>query len=267
MKKIFVILLSVLCGCKSIPYEPDKRWFVDEDLVYERGSALSSEYLQKYAPDFLKELKDILPWVVRIEVKHSFADGGYSSNHGTGLILKEGKVLTANHVVTQRVSGPVEIVLTLIDGRIFPATIERQGELDWAFLQMDVGTELSLLESPVTLADAKAGETAVFLGYPARIGLDKKGQVQSFNKGMPSKGVPADQLLPMLVVATAADLEAMKLDPLAGFPPVGGMSGGPIFNLQGQLIAVQHAVSKTSDDATGKVLYYKIDATPVQKCL
>lgn len=262
MKKPLILLLGTLCAGMALASEAERRWFVDTNLVYEHGSALSTEYLKEHAPEFSKTLEGILPWVVRIEARHSFKDGGYSSNHGTGIILKGGKVLTANHVVTQNVDGRIEIILTLADGRIFPATIEKQGEKDWARLQMEVGAENQLLESPIALADAKPGETAVFLGYPAQLGLDGKGQVQSFNKGDKAQNVLADKLNPMLVVASAEDLEAMALDPLAGFPPVGGMSGGPIVNLQGQLIAVQHSVSKTTEDATGKVLYYTIDAVP-----
>ncbi len=123
---------------------------------------------------------------VRIEVRHSFEGNGHKSNHGTGIILKGGKVLTANHVLTENVTGEtLQVVLTLADGRILFASIEKQGEKDWARLQ------------------------------------------------------------------------------LAGFPPSGGMSGGPVLNLQGQLIGVQHSVSKTTEDATGKILYCKIDAVPV----
>lgn len=264
MKKYNILMLGLLCAGVVLAAGKERRWFVGPNLVYERGSALSSEYLTEHAPDFSGKLKEILPWVVRIEVRNAFKDGGYSSNHGTGIILKGGKIYTANHVITQNVEGKIEVILTLPDGRIFPASVERQGKRDWACLQMQVSEEdKTLLESPIVMTDAKLGETAVFLGFPARLGLDQEGQVQSFNKGDKAQGIPADKLSPMLVVASAEDLDAMTFTPLAGFPPVGGMSGGPIFNLQGQMIAVQHSVSKTTEDATGKILYYKIDATPV----
>ncbi len=66
----------------------------------------------------------------------------------------------------------------------------------------------------------------------------------------------------MLVVTSVVDPEAMTLKPLAGFPPVGGMSGGPVLNAKGEVIAVQKSVSKTTDNATGKVLYYVVNAVP-----
>ena len=258
-------MLGMGCVGMVLAAESERRWFVDGNLVYERGSALSSEYLQKHAPGFSGKLERILPWVVRIEVRHSFEGNGYKSNHGTGIILKDGKVLTAGHVLTENVTGEtLQVVLTLADGRIFSASVEKQGEKDWARLQMEIpdGQE-NLLESPIVMKAATPGETAVFIGYPARLGLDGKGQVKSFHKGDEAQGISADKLAPMLVVASAEDLDAMTLKPLAGFPPVGGMSGGPIFNLKGQLVGVQHSVSTTTDNATGGVLYYKIDAVPV----
>jgi hypothetical protein len=65
-----------------------------------------------------------------------------------------------------------------------------------------------------------------------------------------------------LVVTSVVDPEAMTLKPLAGFPPVGGMSGGPVLNAKGEVIAVQISVSKTTDNATGQVLYYVVNAVP-----
>ena len=53
----------------------------------------------------------------------------------------------------------------------------------------------------------------------------------------------------------------MSLKPLAGFPPIGGMSGGPVFNLKGEVIGVQVSVSKTQD-GNGKILMYRINAVP-----
>lgn len=264
MKRFWILILTVWCAGMALTDEGDRRWFVDKNLVYERGSALSSEYLQEHSPGFSKKLESILPWLVRIEVRHSFIEGGYISNHGTGIILKGGKVLTANHVLTENVKeGKTEIILSLMDGRILTALIDEQGERDWARLQMNIpdGQE-DLLASPIALEEASPGETVVFLGYPAQLGLDAQGHVKPFHKGDKEQRIPADKLRPMLVVAVTEDLEAMTLKPLAGFPPVGGMSGGPLFNLKGHLIGVQHSVSTTTDNTTGGVLYYKIDATP-----
>jgi len=39
------------------------------------------------------------------------------------------------------------------------------------------------------------------------------------------------------------------------------MSEGPILNIKGEVVGVQHGVTKTTDNATGKILSYRIDAT------
>jgi len=257
-------LFFILCMATSALAAEETRWFVNQNLVYERGTELSEQYLKQHAPDFSKKLPALLPWVVRIEVQHSFTGNGYSSNHGTGVILENGAVLTAHHVLTENVGdGKIKVILTLVDGRVFPAVLEKHGKKDWAHLRLNPeAVPDELLHSPIRIEVPISGETAVFFGYPAQLGMDKQGRVQPFHKGHKKEAIPASSLSPMLVVASVEDREAMKLKPLAGFPPAGGMSGGPIFNLNGCLIAVQHSVSKTTDNATGGILYYKIDAVP-----
>lgn len=244
--------------------DKSRQWFVDTNLVYEQGSLLSTKYLEKKAPSFANKLQDILPWIVRIEVQHGITKDGYTSNHGTGVILKGGQVITARHVLTKNVKdlkAKTKILLTTVDGRVFEATVITKGKKDWMSLQMKLtDKQETMRHSPIRMAQPVAKETAVFLGYPARLGLDETGKVQSFHKG--NKKIPVSKLNPMTVVGMVSDTQAMTLKPLAGFPPVGGMSGGPVFNLKGEVIAAQHSVTKTTSDATGEVLHYTIDTVP-----
>ena len=240
-------------------------WFVDSTLVYERGNQLSQQYLAKNAPGFSKQHEQILPWIVRVEFQHDITEESVTSNHGTGVILKGGLVLTAKHVMTEHIKDPsaeTRIFLTTVDGRVFPASVVKSGKKDWVVLKMEIAPEQeAMLNSPIKIAKPAAKETCVFLGYPARLGIDKQGKVQAFHKGDLKNNIPVSQLNPMVVVGAVTDTEALYINPLAGFPPVGGMSGGPVFNLKGEVIAVQKAITKTADDATGKVLSYRIDAT------
>jgi hypothetical protein len=112
------------------------------------------------------------------------------------------------------------------------------------------------------LGSATEGETAIFFGYPALVGLNAEGEVLPFRKGDAQAGSQVSALSPMLIVSSVLDAEAMTLDPIAGFPPVGGMSGGPVLNSRGQVIGVQVSVSKTTDNATGRTLYYRLNAVP-----
>jgi S1-C subfamily serine protease len=249
-------------------------WFVDQNLVYERGNELSQEYLHHHEPEFESIRKKILPWIVRIEAQHSFEKNKFTSNHGTGTILKGGLVVTAHHVFTKNIppkNKKLKILITLNDGRVFPATLLKHGSSDWILLKMDLKNAPSgkLTQSPIILRPPRQHETGIFFGYPARLGLDQQGKVQSFHKGSPKtkkkKKIPTSRLNPMTVVASVTNTKTMTLTPLAGFPPVGGMSGGPIFSLKGEVIAVQHSVTTTTDNATGKILSYRIDATPINE--
>ncbi len=249
---VAVIASGALCvGCSLSP-KLEKRWFIDEDYVYELGSALSAEYLKEHAPKFAKRLDGLLPWVVRIEVQHSRTEGAYLVNHGTGILLEGGQVLTAAHVLTENVTGGVsKIFLTQLDGRVLRAEVDRYGAKDWAFLRIlsEEGVSPPPI-SPIEVGTATDGETVISFGYPAMVGRNAEGRVLLFHGS------------PMLIVSSVRDAEAMTLDPIAGFPPVGGMSGGPILNSRGQVIGVQSTVTKTTDDVTGRLLYYRLNAVP-----
>lgn len=263
----FAGCVLVCCFCwSSVASGQDRQWFVDPDLVCQQGSALSVKYLEKHSPEFLKRLKSVLPWVVRIEARHTFIPNGYSSNHGSGILLADGRILTARHVLEENVSDdPLELVVTLADGRVFQAELERPGEEDWALLKItDASNHADILDSKIERAEAQVGQPTVLAAYPARQGLDEQGKLRSFNKGDPAQGIAVSQLNPALVVSSVETLQPMSLKPLAGFPPIGGMSGGPIFNLKGEVIGVQVSVSKTQD-GNGKVLMYRINAVPANR--
>jgi len=256
----------------SLSAEDSNPWFVNQNLIYERGDALSQQYLRDEAPEFSNIKKKTLPWIVRIEAQYAFKKNTFQSNHGTGIILKGGRVITAKHIFTKNVPADNKkllILLTKTNGQVLQATLEKKGLRDWALLKITppktakAKNQQQLLESPIKIRNPKEGETAIFWGYPARLGLDQKGKVQSFHKGNFLKKITTSQLTPMTVVSTVSEPLAMYLAPRAGFPPVGGMSGGPILNLKGELIGVQHSVTKTTDNATGKIIAYRIDAVPV----
>ena len=258
----------ILCGVlstlftSSLSAEDEQTWFIDPNSIYEQGNALSLEYLQKKSPRFLRVLKKALPWIVRIEAQHSFKKKGFTSNHGTGIILKGGKVITAFHIFTNNIPAnneKIKVQLTLTDGRVFSARIMQHGHRDWAMLQINNPQDLT--QSPIVLSTPKKDETTIFLGYPAQLGIDNHGKIQSFYKQDKINKIATSRLNPTTVVASISDPKIMTLKPIAGFPAVGGMSGGPILNIKGEVVGVQVGITKTAEKASGKILSYRIDAT------
>ena len=258
------IASGALCLGGCLHPNLEEHSFIDEGFLFEHGSALSAAYLEKHKPDFAEQLEELQQWVVRIEVQHSPSEGAYKSNHGTGVLLGDNQVLTAKHVLHQNVTGSIStILLTQTNGRVLRAEVERHGTEDWTLLRVLRAEGAPVLKpSPIELGNPTEGETAILFGYPARVGLSAEGEVLPFLKGDAQAGSTGNALAPMLVVGSVLNAKAMTLAPLAGFPPVGGMSGGPVLNSKGHLIGVQVSVSKTTDNLTGRTLHYRINAVP-----
>jgi S1-C subfamily serine protease len=261
---IATIASGALCLAGLLYPNLEEHWFIDEDYLFEHGSALSVAYLKEHTPEFAKRLEELQQWVVRIEVQHSASEGAYSSNHGTGILLGDSQILTAKHVLHENVTGEIsKILLTQPNGRVLRAEVDRQGTEDWTLLRILLAEGAPALNnSPIELGKATEGETAIFFGYPAMVGLSAEGEVLPFRKGDAQTESAGSALAPMLVVGSVLDAKAMTLAPLAGFPPVGGMSGGPVLNSKGQVIGVQVSVSKTTDNQTGRTLHYRLNAVP-----
>ncbi len=279
-----VLLLVEFGVCFSLSaqeqgFANQRDFFVDSNLVCEKGTELSKTFLKASEPEFARQLPDLFRWIARVEVRHRISDKGFASNHGSGVILADGQVLTARHVLEQNVEDgdkeKLKILLTMNDGRVFEATVQTRGELDWALLKISsplqdsqtgsVPDSKQTVHSPIKLALPKPSATLVFMGYPARLGLDAAGKARSFNRGDPGKKIPVTRLDPCLVVGKgrsgSRELPGnLVLDPVAGFPPLGGMSGGPIFDLTGAVVGIQIGVTQTTADATGEVLVYRVDA-------
>lgn len=146
------------------------------------------------------------------------------SSLGTGFLIdKNGYILTNNHVIERA----AEVVVTFRDKRRFPAKIiGRDKSLDLALLQLKGGPTIENLK-PATLGNStstRIGESVFAIGNP--FGLQHtvtSGIISAKNRTI---GIgPFDNFL--------------QTDASINF----GNSGGPLFNLKGEVIGINTAIN------------------------
>jgi hypothetical protein len=106
------------------------------------------------------------------------------------------------------------------------------------------------------LAAPRAGSSVVLLGYPAGVGFRPDGRL-AFDG---DEGRTA--LAPQVMLGRVSDAHEVDVLPLVGCVPEGGMSGGPVVDDAGRLIAVLSSVSHTHSNADVRIL---VEAAPLDR--
>lgn len=183
--------------------------------------------------------------------------------NGSGTIIRaDGLVLTNEHVV--RNSEDIEVIL--FDGQARRATVRgADARSDLAVLKLD--TEGLPAAQMCDWGSVARGQWSLALGNPYGLCRDGKlsvsvGVVSNINRRLPGLGEADDRLYPDMLQTTAAI-----------YP---GNSGGPLFNIRGELLAVVTAVhTRTADDeglgfaiplnpAKRRVIEHLLEGKPVQ---
>lgn len=186
-------------------------------------------------PDWVELAERVGPSVVAIDVR---TRGG--AGQGSGVILgEEGRIVTNHHVV----AGGVELVVTLWDGRLYPASI----------VGTDVATDLAVIvldDPPDDLQPAELGDSdAVRVGDPVAafgnpLGLSHTmttGVVSALDRPVTTQGtLPGQQ-------ATYVTTNAIQVD--AAINP--GNSGGPLFDAAGRVIGINSSIASMPTGAGG----------------
>jgi len=151
--------------------------------------------------------------------------------YGAGLVVRtDGRILTALHVV----AGAIRIQVRVADGRSFSASVfARDEEIDLALLRLDA-EGLDLFVPP--MGDDRAmeiGETVLAVGNP--FGLP----------GSVSAGILSGRDRTNVVEENRAAL--LQTD--AAINP--GSSGGPLFNLRGEVVGLVNAILTRSGGDQG----------------
>jgi len=188
-------------------------------------------------PDWVELAERAGPSVVAIDVRTRSGAG-----QGSGVIVtEEGRIVTNNHVV----AGGVELVVTLWDGRLYPASI----------VGTDVATDLAVIvidDPPDDLQPAELGDSdAVRVGHAVAAIGNPLGLSHTMTTGVVSAldrpvttveqgSLPGQQ-------ATYVTTNAIQVD--AAINP--GNSGGPLFDAAGRVIGINSSIASMPTGAGG----------------
>ena len=239
------VALGMLCGGSTLLRGP-------LHLGSSASAQTRSEPPPLPAPDPLQQLSDrfeaiaskVAPAVVAVEaVKPAKTTTTGKSKpveeSGSGVIVKfEGRpgyvVITNNHVVAQ--APPEKVTVHAADGRLFrPSQVLSDPETDLAILVLDAATNLT----PATLGNsdnAKVGRWVLAVGSP--FGLNQSvthGIISARDRGQVNLG------------STIRIKEFLQTD--AAINP--GSSGGPLVDLQGEVIGINTAIASHNGNNSG----------------
>jgi len=169
-----------------------------------------------------------------VDIRVSLAQG---EAEGSGVILTaDGNILTNNHVVA---GATGTITVTLADGTEHPAKVVGVSpSYDLAVIKMEGVSGLP----PATLgnsADLQVGQQVVAIGSPQGLsGTVTTGIVSAFDRTVQVQGEDG----------TAVVYNGLQTDA----PINQGNSGGPLVNLQGQVVGINSAIA-TAGDSSGSI--------------
>ncbi len=170
-----------------------------------------------------------------VDIRVTLAQG---TAEGSGVILTaDGDVLTNNHVVAGS-TGNIEV--TLSDGSQHPATVVGTSpSYDLAVLKLQGVSGLT----PATLGQSSSvqvGEQVVAIGSPQGLtGTVTSGIVSALNRTVQVQGE----------TGAAVVYNGLQTDA----PINQGNSGGPLVNLDGQVIGINSAIDTGSTQSTGSI--------------
>ena len=260
LRKAGLILVSLALGAGlCFAYLQHSGAFHRQALSIDSGPSLATDYpvfspYQQYAvsqrlldnylqDDVLAEvLEAAKPAVVRIKVYLKQSGGAFQTAYGSGVLMGSPPVvLTAAHVLTALQNDPsAEAVAVLADGRNVPIELLEVGSdgADWATLSPTKAGALDGLPSLMPGRRDSTDDRLLVLGYPAQAGVDKDGNVVA-------DATKSEQALAPLGLVAAPYGNSLRV--IAGMPPAGGMSGGPVINLRGQVVGNVHGWAHTGD--------------------
>ncbi len=179
---------------------------------------------------------------VRVEVIFNERDGHSQQVLASGVVVDDRYVITAGHSLHNIKDYRFEVIGR--DGTIHNArlldwdyALYETRSRDWAVLELSDGQSLP----SVGIAKSEVGELAIVFGFPDGIGLDVEGHVAQGGSSK-SRGF----LSALTTLARVTEQSPLVMKPEAGCIPIGGLSGGPVFNGRGEAFAIFVSVSRST---------------------
>ncbi|GAA2724412.1 S1C family serine protease [Cellulomonas aerilata] len=190
-------------------------------------------------PDWVDLADTVGPSVVAIDVRTQAGSGA-----GSGVIVTtDGRIVTNHHVVGGAARGG--IVVTLSDGRMFPASIVGTDQpTDLAVITLDDPPDDLVAATLGNSEDVQVGDPVAAIGNP--LGLSHTvttGIVSALDRPVSTTEraqTPGQQVVP--VVTNAIQVDA-PINP--------GNSGGPLFDARGRVIGINSSIASMPSGAGG----------------
>jgi S1-C subfamily serine protease len=163
-------------------------------------------------------------------------------SQGSGVVVDgRGYIITNNHVISEAAASPDKFKLTVIfnDGKETPANlVGRDPETDLAVLKVDNVDKLTVAR----LGDStklRVGDQVMAAGAPLGLrSTDTQGIISALHRAVPLSGEGSD---------TKTVIDAVQTDASINH----GNSGGPLVNMNAEVIGINTASKSLSDSASG----------------
>ena len=163
-------------------------------------------------------------------------------SQGSGVVIDgRGYIITNNHVISEAAASPDKFKLSVIfnDGKSTPANlVGRDPETDLAVLKVDNVDKLSVAR----LGDSdklRVGDQVMAAGAPLGLrSTDTQGIISALHRAIPLSGEGSD---------TKTVIDAVQTDASINH----GNSGGPLLNMNSEVIGINTASKSLSDSASG----------------
>ncbi|AGB20708.1 trypsin-like serine protease with C-terminal PDZ domain [Mycobacterium sp. JS623] len=165
-----------------------------------------------------------------------------AGSQGSGVVVDgRGYIVTNNHVISEAAASPDKFKLTVIfnDGKETPANlVGRDPETDLAVLKVDNVDKLTVAR----LGDSsklRVGDQVMAAGAPLGLrSTDTQGIISALHRAVPLSGEGSD---------TKTVIDAVQTDASINH----GNSGGPLVNMDSEVIGINSASKSLSDSASG----------------